>query len=468
MPTALSQQVLDKARRDAAAGRTYDLTDARAPGLVLRVGKTGCTWTFRGRKYSKFVRVRLGSLDLLTLTVAREIAGAAMGQLRDTPYPPDDDWVRRWLLGKRVIHEPPKPAPSPVPEDRSLGWTYAEARTAYLAEVQRTRRDATFRDRKYMLGLPELKPIEGRPVGLIRRQELASIVASIHRSGRERHAEHLVECLRPMWSWLAGDAQQLKSGVLGRDMKELRAPERSHRDEDEDGGQGLYIPSPAELGLILAISRSGVLHPTLATAVELLLVTCQRRRTIASARRADFIEEGGLLVWKIPPRHRKTARRLGSRRSHDIPVVGRTADMVRERLGQESEWVFPATRARRTGQPVTHVASDSISHALAALPGVTATPHDIRRGLKTHGQDVLNLDEDELSVVLDHAEGQGSRDGTQGHYSGARRLRRKLAVIEPWTDLLEREAAKIVVDVGVVRAAITETRRKREADRKAA
>jgi integrase len=474
MPVVLSQQVLDKAKRDSATGRAYDVTDARAPGLVLRVGKTGLTWTFRGRKHQTFVRVRLGSVDLLSLTVAREIAGAAMSQLRDTPYPPDDDWVRRWLLGKRLIAEPPKPAPPTVSyeqreRDTWPGWTFAEARDAYLEEVRRTRREATWRDRKSMLNLKELAPLESRKVGLITRYELAAVVAAIHRSGRERHAAHLAECLRPMWGWLGRDAQQLQVYLKpgNESMAGLRAPERTNREGEE--GQGTYVPPPAELGLILAIARSGALHPTLAAAVELLLMTAQRRRTIVPARRVDFVEEDGQLVWRIPPTHRKTARRLGSRRTHDLPLVGGTAERVRALLtAGESDYLFPGVRPRRAGGTVGHLSPDALTHCLEAMPGVTATPHDVRRGLTTHGQDVLGLGDDEIKLVLDHSEGRGSQDVTEGSYSKARRLARKAAVLEPWAALLEAEAAEVTLDAEAVKAAMTETRRKREASAKKA
>ena len=52
---------------------------------------------------------------------------------------------------------------------------------------------------------PELRPLGGKKVGLISRQELAAVVPRTHRSGRERHAAHLTVCLRLTWRWLGRD-----------------------------------------------------------------------------------------------------------------------------------------------------------------------------------------------------------------------------------------------------------------------
>lgn len=470
MTKRLTEASLKKAIADAAAGQTYDVSDAGAPGLVLRVAPRGPAWAFRATLNGKAIRFRLGGVDLFGLTVARDLAAAATLLVREQRTFPTDAWLSDQLVRRQVI-EKAAPAPPPAPST----WTFAEARTAYLAEVQRTRREATWRDRRSMLGLKELAAVEGRPVGAISRQELAGIVAAIHRSGRERHASHLCEALRPMWTWLAGDAQQLRSGVLGPEMSLLRAPERSRR---EDGDQGTYVPPPAELGRLLALAQAGVVDRTMSDALLLLLVSAQRRRSVVNARRGDFVDEDGVLVWCVPPAHRKTARRLGSAKSHDLPLPKIAGDMVRRRLKaaddakSESPWLFPGMRPRRSGDEVGHLHADSLTHLLDALPGITAAPHDIRRGFTTHLQDVIGLDESDLKVVLDHSEGRGTDDVTDGSYSKARRLKRKAAILEPWAALLTTEAAKVKLgDLDVIRMAISaayKRQKTKKAKRKAA
>lgn len=475
MAKRLTEASIKKAVTDAAAGERYDVFDAAAPGLVLRVAPRGAVWGLKFGWDRETRRLKLGPVGMIDLTAARSIAAAAKDLLATTSDIPNEHWLKDQLLRRRIIEAPPADRPPPPPP-KSRTWTFAQARTAFLDEVLRTLREDTWRDRRYMLGIAELKPLNDVAVASITRLQLAGVVGGIHKSGRERHAEHLVEILRPMWTWLGEDGQQLISGVLPGSMKLLKAPKRSRR---EDDGQGTYVPPPAELGRLCALLQADVVDETVADAGLLLLITAQRRRTVVNARLADFSEEDRTMIWKVPPAHRKTARRLGSTKTHDLPLPTLAGDMVRRRIvaaaeeaqredARESIWLFPAMRPRRAGDSVSHLHADTLTHLLDALPGISAAPHDVRRGFTTHGQDELGLDEDELKIVLDHAEGKGSDDVTEGSYSRARRLKRKAAMLEPWAAMLAGEAGKIRLgDLDAIRAAIVEAY-KRQKTKKAA
>ena len=458
MPVRLTEKLVAKAGTDSAAGRSYDVTDAGAAGLILRAAPRGASWIVRFMWDGSFRRLRLGPVTMIDLVAARSIATAARELLATTRDYPNDHWLRDQLLMRRIIEKPPADRPPPPPP-KPTTWTYAEAVNAYLVEVKRTRRERTWSDRRDMLGIVEMKPLRDRAVGSISRREIATIVADIHRSGRERHAAHLCEAVRPLWTWLAGDAQQLRSGVLGADMAQLRAPEKTNNEADEPDS---YVPPPEELGRLLAIAQAGVVDETLADALLLTLSTAQRRRSVVNARLSDFIEElDGSLTWAIAPIHRKTGR--GKRRTHDLPLPSTPAAMVRRRIEaadkdeeDESPWLFPARRPRRAGDEVGHVHADSLTHLLDALPGSQAAPHDIRRGFTTHLEDEIGLDASELKLVLDHSEGKSGDDVTEKHYSRARRLARKAAILEPWAALIEKHAdAATLGDLDALRAAIT-------------
>lgn len=403
------------------------------------------------------IRLRLAGVDLLTLDQARAIVSDGMLMLREKRLLPDAGWVRHKLVELGIVAKAEEQVSIPR---RPQTWTYAQAVDAYLVEVKRTRRERTWSDRRDMLGIAEMKPLRERLVGSISRREIATIVAEIHRSGRERHAAHLCEAVRPMWTWLAGDAQQLRSGVLGNDMALLRAPEKTNREGEEDGG---YVPPPAEVGRILKIAQAGVVDDVLADALLLMLFTSQRRRTVVNARLADFVEEAdGSLTWAIAPLHRKTGR--GKKRTHDLPLSATPAAMARRRIAvaqadeeNESPWLFPGVRPRRAGDAVTHVHADSLTHLMDALPGSQAAPHDIRRGLATHLEDELGMEQSEFKVVLDHSEGKKGDDVTEKHYSRARRLAKKQAILEPWATLIEKHAAATQLgDLEALKAGITE------------
>ncbi len=463
----LSKAVVERAVSDASAGGSYNLTDAACPGLELRVAPRGAVYSMRTSYKRREIRLRLAGVDLLTLDQARAIVSDGMLMLREKRLIPDAGWVRHKLVELGVVAKEEEQVSIPR---RSLTWTFTEAVAAYLEEVRRTRREATWRDRRGMLGMPELKPLAQRPVGSIQRRELATIVADIHRSGRERHAAHLCEVIRPMWTWLAADAQQLRSGVLGGDMALLRPPEATNR---EGEASSTHLPAIPELGRLLALIRAGVLDETLSDALLLLLYTVQRRRAVASARIADFVaEEDGSLSWQLPPLHRKTGR--GKSRTHDLPLPEAVDGMVRRRIEaaakskDESPWLFPALRPRRKGDATTHIHADSLTHALADLPGIVASPHDLRRGFATHLEELAGLPLAMLKAVLDHSEGHAPGDVTDVHYSRARRLKPKAEILDKWSSLIEEAAAKVELgDVAAIKKAIT-ARRTARANKKAA
>ncbi|MFC5395333.1 tyrosine-type recombinase/integrase [Bosea vestrisii] len=460
MPIAIIEKTVAKAITDSRAGKSYDVTDAGRSGLILRAAPKGASWLWRYMYDGQYRRLKLGPVSLINLTIARSIAAAAREYLVTQDRPLGEAWVRDQLMMRRVIDRPAldivaKPSPPPKP----MTWTYAEAVAAYLVEVKRTRRERTWSDRRGMLGIAEMKHLQSRPVSSIGRREIATIVAEIHRSGRERHASHLCEAIRPMWSWLAGDAQQLRSGVLASDMAQLRAPEKTNAEGEE---ASTYCPPPEELGRLLALSQASVIDEVLADALLLTLYTAQRRRSVVNARLTDFVEEpDGSLTWAIAPIHRKTGR--GKRRTHDLPLPAVPAAMVRRRIQaaatekrNQSPWLFPARRPRRAGDEVTHIHADSLTHLLDALPGSRAAPHDIRRGFTTHLEDEAGLDTSELKLVLDHSEGKSGNDVTEKHYSRARRLARKAVILEPWAALLERAAASAKLgDLDALRDGIT-------------
>lgn len=462
------------AMKPLPAGKAaYDVNDGKT-GLVLRVGRRGAKWAWRTEFHERTIRLTLGDGSFLTLTQARALAGAAMEQLRDRSGRVDDAWLQRELVARHLI-EPPPPEPEPSRNivadiyariQADSRWTFAVARERYLAEVKRTKRPDTWNDYRVILHAPELARFEGTKVFTISVETFAKAIAEVHAKGTERRAEKIADTLRPMWTWLGSKAVTLDSGVRAGAMKELRAPERSRveagdSDEEEDGH---YVPPVAELGRIIAICRAGVMHPVVSAAIELQILTAQRRRTIVNARRRDFVIEGDVLVWKIPPAFRKTARKRGVKRSHDLPLKGAARAAV-ERMLQRSTtsvWLFPGLRPQKNGDVVTHINVSVLNHNVRIMPEVTASPHDFRRGFATHAQELLGVEFLETKLILDHNEGIETDDVTESAYSRARRLGKKSAVLDPWAELVgaAAEAAEpLLPPRPILHAAMTQARK---------
>ncbi|OHV15841.1 hypothetical protein BK022_16200 [Methylorubrum extorquens] len=480
MPVKLTEALVKQGIADAVPkGKAYDVIDAGCPGLIMRVGPRGVKFAFKFESGHRTHRLTFGSPETIRLAEARSLASEARRRLVDRIGIPDDRWLEAQLRKLRKL--PPKPEPAPRDpalvhafEDDMLRhgeWTWEEARAAYLAEVKRVRRPDTHTDYRKMLSVPELAVFEGRRVRRITIEDLATIVHEIHASGRERHAEHLASVLRPMWSYLAKHEHKKKSGVEAG-MPLLKAPERTPGDKPRANGKvpGEYFASAQEIGYTLAVARSGVLEPSLAVAIELLVLTGQRRRPIASAEVGDFVdyvEQPGWGVWAMRPIHRKTAAKRGDRTLHCVPLPPALWQRLQaqiERAGK-SRFLFPQVRPRKAGAPADgHLSPAAINHRLLDM-GVRASPHDLRRGMTSLCQSELRILRATVELIVDHNEGVPTDNVLERHYTADKRLDLKAPVMEQWCGYAYRQAeaaAAALPSIETLGAELARRRRERE------
>jgi integrase len=469
----ITSTTVKRAKADAVPGaKQSEISDARQAGLVIRIGARGARWQFRFEAGGKGKRIDLGSIDDWTIAEAREVAGKAAAMVRNKQGLPTEEWLLRQRIAYGKIDAPAIPTATTPTEFGQ--WTFAEAKADYLAEVKRIRRLDTWDDYAKVLAAPELDELADQKVGRITRHDLSRIVVEIHRSGRQRAAEKLAGCLRTMWSHLERDAYIRKSGVEFGSMLGLRAPERSlvERGNRSSGGiaPGRYVPSLLELGRIVAICRSGAMPPQIAAAIELLVMTVQRRRPIASAWKADFEPIGeGRGLWHMPPAARKSGARRDPDRDHVVPLPGSVWSLV-ERIRATDElgdWMFPAFRARRTGSQVTHMAPSTVTHALLWMPGTEASPHDIRRAFSTHGEKALGWTRLASKQILDHGEGEAAGDVTAASYALHDGAHQKWPTMVRWVDAVEDHVGRAIaadqrlLDADWLRAQIVKLRYER-------
>lgn len=446
MPIQITNATIAAAKGRARPGASQEeILDSRAEGLRLRIGARGVRWQLRMRHAGTSIRLDLGDVDEWSIAEAREIVVDAR-RLSKSGQQPDAAW-----LDNRKVAAGKKEAP-PAPVAVSTTWDWETAKAEYLSDVERTLKPATLVDYRNMLGTPELVRFTGRPVSTITLEEAAMAVEAVHRRGVERHAEHLASVLRPMWRFLGSPTKRTLSGVQPGVMRELSAPARSRLEDGTDKRKTKYIPSMIEVGRIVAICRSGALHPVIAGAIELTVFTAQRVTPIAMALRSDFIDFPEYdCLWTIPAPHRKTARKRGDESDHVLPLPPAAFEAAMrsvkwatagddERLA-ESTRVFPQLRARSAKNPPTvdsHISQSTICHTMTYMPGVQATPHDLRRALGTHGPDNLGIADAETKLILDHLEGVASGDVTSSSYALHHKLKPKWAVMEPWAAHIER------------------------------
>ncbi len=171
-------------------------------------------------------------------------------------------------------------------------------------------------------------------------------------------------------------------------MSALRAPKRSRV---STGRRTERTPSVDAVGRVVAMARCGVFHPSVAAAIEVTLLTAQRRFSVVQARRSMLVEEDGRRVWRLPLEDLKTGdRRVGRRGEtipdHEVPLTPATLAAFETRLSVETttDWLFPQVRPRRRGDPVSHLHESSLTHAVAELPTppyprTTSAEHSRRR-----------------------------------------------------------------------------------------
>lgn len=487
MAAGFTKGTIDDALRDARAGKTYDRTDSSCAGLTLRVGPRGASWGYKAMSRGRLHRLAIGPVGkasgegAISLDDARTIANAARRELKEgrelTP-----EFLRAQLIKLGLAEAPPAPPPpDPVAaaaRARAAAearlWTLAEARDAYLAEVKRTRRHDTWIDYGKMLGIPEVRFLDGERVCRITRQQLAEIVADVHKSGRERHAEHLASVLRPMWTYLHSDAVKRHSGVT-EDMRLLRAPERSKGVRLRPNGKapGKYTATPLEVGALLACCEVEAFGVDISLALTLLLLTGQRRRPVSTALVVDFVpwvETPGWGVWSMGPPHRKTADRRNDTSRHAIPLPPYLWNTVQEQMalahGLGSPYLFPQQRPGRAGQAGPgHLSPSVLNHRLQDL-GLRASPHDLRRAMTNTLQATLRFARSDVKLVTDHNEGIPRGDTLELHYTADDRLDLKAPVMKGWTDWCyarEEEAAERLPPTDQLRRMLTEARKRRTA-----
>ena len=419
----LTQKRVSEAVR---AGVPTELRDAAARGLVLRVrSPTAWHWTVRRHLFGRNHRLDLGS-DW-TLDEARELALEVDRRVKarcDPFWHSQDAWrefyrverLKKLNIDPSTVAAEPPPAPDagpPRPEGPCEEW--CAARDRWLAHVAARRREATAESYRKSLRIAEMRPFEGRWVSTVTVEEVAEAVEAIHARGAEVQARATTIAVRLFFKWMGSAGQRGRTGVAQFALKDLEAPEMTNRamKEKASNRSAARVPNAHEIGTIVRVLRDdgSRLSERDRLAGLLALYSVQRRRAVASAERCQFEACGALGgIWRMPPSHRKTAEERTRRGldvgDHVVPLPPPAWAVVRRAMAiSESPYLFPATRERRAGKAVTHMAPDTVTHAFGQVPGNACSPHDMRRGFATTYAKEAGVNEKATATILDHNEG---------------------------------------------------------------
>lgn len=416
MPERLTKTIIDKHIADSKVWnkkkekfevKRTELADTGSQGLIVRINQATSDFAFRWTAGKEKRRLVLGpySNDGLSIDAARRIANKATDLVRQG-FDPDEEWLRQ-------LRNPQTVAPV-----RRVTWTWTEAREAYLDEIGGPNglKPATVDDYRKALHHRAFKPFERRFVCDLTNEDLSEALAAYQRRQKGDAADGLRRRVRPFWKFLQRMDIRRKSGVTQKIQIDLPAHRSTAKAQ-------VRWPHPADVAALYVKASAGELGYA-SRAVVLLCLTAQRRATIVSVSPKD-VQDG---VWNIPPVHRKTAAKRGDNRIHALPWPAEVA------VGNHDQFVFPADRPRRAGDPLPHTAASTLTHALRDA-GLGFSPHDIRRSFQTT-MSILKIKESPV-MVLDHNEGPKSTADT--FYDAYRDLPEKRAMLQVWRDFLTGE-----------------------------
>lgn len=457
------------ALRESEAGVTADRSDPEPPGLALRIKPSGVRWAYRGRLYGHLRRWDLGT----AIDVDPDEARSRARRVRE--------WLKKGIdpaphLQAMLTGEPVEPTNAKAKKDAAERWTFRETRDAFLLWMQPTRRTATIDDYRKKLHMREFDEYLDRHIATISRAEIAVTIETISKRGIPT-AEGALRTVKSMWNWASEPVREEKSGLTVDLLRRVKAPERPSIEvgspEAAEKAQVQKLPTPEQLGTLVAIARTGVLDGRISAAITLLAYSAQRRRAIVSASATDFVLTDTGWQWHMAPFFRKTARKRKSQANHVVPLVPEVSGILEElidyatRPKAPSRHIFPQFRRRSAKEPgrFGHLNESTLTHALASLPGVDFTPHDVRRAFSRYIKQLGYVGK-ASKLILDHMEGSDGDDVDAQSYDYNLLLDEKKAMMRDWAAFLERAcqaafaANPLLSDAEALREAIDRKRYK--------
>ncbi|WP_336491649.1 tyrosine-type recombinase/integrase [Methylobacterium nigriterrae] len=360
--------------------------DSELPGFGYRIRGERKTWVIRppraGGKSSLFT---IGAVDVIDVSIARKtarerLAKAALGE--------DPLLARREQRTQSVT---------------TLGSTLAR----YQKQQEQHARQSTLANLKTHINT-HWKPLHERPLGDLRRVDVAARLHEIVRESGPQAAVRARRCLSSAYAWAIAEGIIETNPVVG-----TKAPAHEIRRD--------RVLSASELAAIwktLADNDFGRI-------IKLLILTGQRRDEVAEMRWSELdLEE---CSWRLPP------IRMKNKQQHEVPLSGLALEILRAipaRVGREL--VFGTGSGGFAG----------FSKCKAALDRQVSLPpwriHDLRRSTATGMADIGVLPH-VIEAVLSHV--SGHKAGVAGIYNRAVYRTEKREALDRWAAEVSRIVA---------------------------
>lgn len=405
----------------------YEVQDSATTGLRIRISPSGKkSWVYVYRQGGKLRRMTIGSYPQITLSQARATATTA--------------------YVAREEGEDPARATSEARESHRKAPTVEQMVHAYIERYSKLNK-RTWQDDQRMLMKDVVPQIGHRRARDIHRREIVALYEKLS-SRAPVAASRTFEVIRKMWNW-AIDVEldpKMETSPCDR-IKGLRKAKPRKRVLNTDEAKALWQATHTDKSALEEHIEPDVkkFWPSIAVrlALQLLLLTGQRRAEVAQASVSEFDLNKGL--WTIPADRTKKGR-ISKRDvpDHVVPLTFTTRLIVKELidLGGGSTWLLPSPRNDGPIDP------DSLSKAQKRIrtylieSGSNEAPltdwrtHDLRRTVAT-GLARLKIPRIVIAALLNHT--SETRDITAMHYVHHDYTAEILEALEKWEEYLKQE-----------------------------
>jgi integrase len=320
MRVQLTDRFCDRAKPSDGQIQT-DYFDAKVPGLGLRVGARGKTWTLLYLQGGKRKRLTFGPYPSISLAEAR----------------------RKALEAKSAISE------GHAPTNAKGGTLRAICEEYQRREGHKLR---TAHDRQGILERHVYPILGDRPIGEIRRSEIVRLLDGIEDASGPRMADITLAIVRKVMNWHASRSDDFASPIV----KGMRPPRGKGRER---------ILSDDEIRAIWSAPQGHPSEIVFARLMKFILLTATRRNEAAHARWSEI--KGA--DWLIPGDRYKTGV------DHLIPLSGAALALIEPAQG---DFIFTVSGAL----PISSFSSSKETFDKAC--GVSNWHiHDLRRSARS-------------------------------------------------------------------------------------
>lgn len=367
-----------------ATKKRYEVRDAKAPGLHVRVSTTGARVFYtmvRPNGYRK--RIKIGPYPVVSLADARrkamEIArDVELGEFDKTPDAPEETAPTLGEVIPQFIELHAKP--------NTKDWKRTQS----------------------VLG--KFDSLKNRPIDQIKRQEVSKVLDGIIANGTPTRANRALSAIKKLMNWCV-----MRGTIETSPVALLRPPTREvQRDR---------VLTDSEVRAIWQHSEAED-YP-FGPFLKLLLITGQRRSEVAGMRWSELnLDEG---VWELP------ANRVKNARLHIVPLPPQAVDILRSlHRFLDSDFVFTTTgRSPISGFGRLKERVDAV------FPEGTQDWrfHDFRRTAST-GMAKLGVMPHVIDAVTNHKSGVVS--GVGATYNRYTYFNEKRAALELWANHVDQ------------------------------